>query len=154
MATVFYPGSFDPLTNGHLNIISKASKMFDFVVIGIGVNKTKKRKIDRMVMKECIEKVLARESLINVKCVVYEGLTADEAKKHGADVLIRGIRNSMDYDLEENMALINQSLSGLDTIYLRAGLDGYISSSLVYDLLTNDKDISALVPPEVLSIKM
>lgn len=116
----FYAGSFDPFTNGHLHVIKVASQIFDKVIVGIGVNSSKSRRFDKIIMKEAIEKVLVSNNLSNVSVITYSNLSVDSAIENGANFLIRGIRNGMDYDYEENIALINEEISSLDTIYIRA----------------------------------
>lgn len=148
----FYAGSFDPFTNGHLHVIKVSSEIFDKVIVGIGINNTKTRKFDNDKMKMAIEKVLKRENINNVSVITYDNLTVDAAIKYNANFLIRGIRNGMDYDYEENIALINQEISSIDTIYVRAGRLGALSSSMVLELLQNGKDVSNLLPPEILEI--
>ena len=148
----FYAGSFSPFTNGHLHVVKEASKLFDEVIIGIGINSKKVPKYDNNLMKEAIEKVLEREKLNNVKVIIYNKLSADAALEKKATVLIRGIRNTMDYEYEEKMALINKELSGLDTIYIRAGEFGNVSSSLVVELLEYGRDVSKFIPLEILQL--
>ena len=146
----FYAGSFSPFTNGHLQVVEKASKLFDKVVIGIGNNAQKVSRYDDNLMKEAIEKLLVRLKLENkVSVVIYDNLSVDAARENGANLLIRGIRNGMDYEYEENMASINEEISGLDTIYIRAGKLGNISSSLVVELMKNNKNVSEYLPKEI-----
>lgn len=148
----FYAGSFSPFTNGHLHVVRTASKLFDKVIIGIGINSRKEPRYDNYLMRDAIEKVLIRENLTNVEVVVYTNLSADAALERGANVLIRGIRNTMDYEYEEKMALINEEISGLDTIYIRAGEFGNVSSSLVMELKEYGKDVSKFLPPEIIVV--
>ncbi len=145
----FYAGSFSPFTNGHLHVVKEASKLFDKVVIGIGINSRKTPRYDNELMKGAINLVLKRENLENVSVIIYNNLSADAALEQGATALIRGIRNTMDYEYEEKMALINEEISGLDTIYIRAGEFGNVSSSLVMELLEYGKDVSKFLPQEV-----
>lgn len=146
----FYAGSFSPFTNGHLQVVEKASKLFDKVIIGIGNNSQKTPRYDNEIMKRAIEKLLVRLELENtVSVVIYDNLSVDAAIENGANILIRGIRNGMDYEYEENMASINEEISGLDTIYIRAGKLGNISSSLVVELLKNNKNVSEYLPKEI-----
>lgn len=152
MKSGFYAGSFDPFTNGHLHVIKKASEIFDRVVVGIGVNIAKARRFEQEPMENAIKQVLANNNLNNVEVVSYSNLTVDCALENNCDYLIRGIRNGMDYDYEENIALINEEISGLDTIYIRAGKLGALSSSMVMELLANNKDVTKFVPKEVLEI--
>ena len=152
MRVGFYAGSFDPFTNGHLNIVKKASKLFDKVIVGMGVNPKKNRSFDKIQMKDAINTLFKNEGLLNCECVIYDGLTVDVAKKYGTTYLIRGIRNGMDYDFEENLALVNEEISGLDTLYLRAGEFGAISSSMVKELLYYGKDASKYLPKEIFEL--
>lgn len=145
----FYAGSFDPFTNGHLSIVEKASKCFKKVIVGIAINTEKKVRIDKEKMKVAIEKTIQDLGLDNVEVTLYSGLTVDEAKKYGANILIRGLRNGTDYQYEENIAAVNEKLAGLDTCYFRAGKLGYLSSSLVMELCQNNVDISQFVPKHV-----
>ena len=145
----FYAGSFDPFTNGHLQVVKKASKCFDKVVIGIGYNAEKKARVEKEKMKEAIEKTIQELNLNNVSVTIYTGLTVDEAKKNNCDILIRGLRNGTDYQYEENISEINEQISGLDTCYFRAGKLGYLSSSFVMELFNNDKNIDEYVPKYV-----
>lgn len=145
----FYAGSFDPFTNGHLQIVKKTAKCFNKVIIGIGYNSDKVTRIDKHKMKEAIEETMKELNLDNVVVTLYEGLTVDEAKKQGADILIRGLRNGTDYQYEENIAEMNEKISGMDTCYFRAGELGYLSSSLVMELYNNNSPIDEYVPKEV-----
>lgn len=148
----FYAGSFDPFTNGHLHVVKKSSELFDKVIIGIGINSSKNRRFDSKVMKKAIEKVLERENLTNVSVITYSNLSIDIAKELDATFLIRGIRNGMDYDYEENIALINEELAGLDTIYVRSGKYGAISSSMIVEFLNYGKNVSNLIPQEIYDV--
>lgn len=148
----FYAGSFDPFTSGHMHVVKTASKLFDRLVIGIGDNNQKKRKYNKNVMKAAIEKALVSDKINNVVVVNYEGLSVDAAKDNECNFLVRGIRDDMDYYYEENIAEINEEISGLDTIYIRAGVLGGISSSTVKELFANGKDISRYVPDDILKI--
>ncbi len=148
----FYAGSFDPFTNGHLHVVKKSSELFDKVIIGIGINSKKNRRFDSKIMKIAIEKILKRENLTNVSVITYSNLSIDIAKEFNATFLIRGIRNGMDYDYEENIALINEELAGIDTIYVRSGKYGAISSSMIVEFLNYGKDVSNLIPQEIYDV--
>lgn len=145
----FYAGSFDPFTNGHLQIVKKTAKCFDRVVIGIGYNSDKPTRVDKQKMKKAIEETIEEMGLTNVDVTLYEGLTVDEARKYGADILIRGLRNGTDYQYEENIAEMNEKIAGMDTCYFRAGELGYLSSSLVMELYHNNSPIDEYVPKKV-----
>lgn len=148
----FYSGSFDPFTNGHLHVITESAKLFDQVIVGIGVNPQKTRRFDKDLMQQTIEQVLKREHLDNVIVISYDNLSVDAALAYNSTFLVRGIRNGMDYEYEENMASINEEISGLDTVYIRAGSLGNISSSMVMELLRHNKDVSRYLPVEVLAL--
>ena len=148
----FYAGSFDPFTNGHIHVVTQSAKLFDRVIIGIGVHPKKTRRFDKELMQKAIEQVLVRNNLNNVTVISYDNLSVDVAIENNSTFLVRGIRNGMDYEYEENMASINEEISGLDTVYIRAGNLGNISSSMVMELLRNNKDVSKYLPEEVLAL--
>lgn len=151
MKVGFYPGSFDPFTNGHLHVVKTALRIFDKVVIGIGIHPQKKKRFDNMKMKNAIEACLKEENLLdNAQVLVYNTLSVDAAKSVNATFIIRGIRNDMDYSYEENLSQINEEISGLDTIYIRSGLLGFISSSMVIELLENGKDVTKYLPSSII----
>lgn len=152
MTKGFYAGSFDPFTVGHLSVVQRSAKMFDEVVVGIGVNPDKKRRFDVQKMKEAMQQIMNRYNLTNVSIISYENMTSDAAKDNDATFLIRGLRNGMDYESEENLALINEEVSSYDTVFVRAGKFGYISSSMVMELLKYGKDVSKYLPEEVYQI--
>lgn len=148
----FYAGSFDPFTMGHMHVVKTASKLFDKLVIGIGINSQKARRYDKEIMKNAIEQALKDENITNVEVITYEGLSVDSAEEHNCNFLVRGIRDDMDYYYEENIAEINEEISGLDTIYVRAGTLGGISSSTVKEIFSNGKDVTRYVPKAVLEV--
>lgn len=148
----FYAGSFDPFTNGHLAIVKKASKCFEKVIVGIGQNSEKSSRCDKNMMRDAIEKTLKEENINNAEVFIYDGLTVKAAKQYNAEILIRGLRNGTDYQYEENIAEVNEIISGLDTCYFRAGNLGYISSSMVMELYKAGEDISKFVPKAVLEM--
>lgn len=147
-----YPGSFDPFTNGHLDIVKKASDLFDEVDIVIGVNTKKHRTYDSDKMKQAIEMTISEKKLPNVNVEVYEGLVAEYAKDNGIQYMIRGLRNNMDYNYEENIASVNKLIyPGIEYVYFRAE-NVAISSSMVKELRLFGRDVSIYVPSPVLEI--
>ena len=148
----FYAGSFDPFTNGHLHVVKISAKLFDKVIIGIGINPTKNRRFDIDTMAEGIRKILENEHLFNVEVLSYDNLSVTTALENGANFLIRGIRNGMDYDFEETLATFNKDVSNLDTIYIRAGEVGPINSTMIMDLVRNNADLSKFLPEEIIEI--
>lgn len=147
-----YAGSFDPFTIGHLHVLKQACLVFDKVFVAIAVNSAKVRRVDKNVMKDAISKVLLNNGLDNAEVVIFEGLTVDFAKKVGAKFLVRGLRNGTDYEYEENLAVVNSKISGVETIYFRAGKTAHISSSVVMELHKYGKNISKWVPDEILEV--
>lgn len=149
----FYAGSFDPFTNGHLAVLKKALQLFDKVIIGIGTNPNKPtRRFAKPLVKESIEKLLIREGITNVEVVCFENLVTDVALDNNTTFLIRGIRDGIDYQQEEKDAAYNEKIADLDTIYIRAGELGLISSSFVMLLDYYKKDVSSYVPEETLEL--
>ena len=146
--TAFYAGSFDPFTNGHLELVKQASTIFDNVIIGIGINPAKIPRFNKKEMKTAIEETLKLENIHNCKVIIYENETWEAAKNNHSNLLIRGLRNETDYIYEEQIAQYNDQHQ-IKTIYLRAEKMGYISSSFVYQELINNKDISSYVPSPV-----
>ncbi len=146
----FYAGSFDPFTNGHLHVVKTSCKLFDEVIIGIGINSDKKRRYNQETIKKAIEKTLKTEKITNSKVITYDNFSVDVARIYNCTFLIRGIRNGMDYDYEESVAMINEEVSGMDTIYIRSGKLGAISSSMVVELIKHNKDVSKYLPKDIL----
>ena len=144
-----FAGSFDPYTLGHHAVVSKAARLFDEVYVLIGVNTAKSRSFPAEEMKKAMEETMAQDGLTNVHVVIYDSMVADYCTENGINFLIRGLRNSMDYYYEENIAQVNKLLNPeLESIYLRAD-DAAVSSSMVRELMTFHKDISAYVPEPV-----
>lgn len=144
-----YPGSFDPFTNGHLDIVKKGSRLFDEVHIIIGVNAKKKRTYDSTQMKEAIEKTLAENNILNCKVFVYDGLVAEYTNENNVGYMIRGLRNNMDYNYEENIAEVNKLINPeLEYVYFRAE-NVAVSSSMVKELNSYGQDVSKYVPEPV-----
>lgn len=144
-----YPGSFDPFTNGHLDIVKKAAKLFDEVYVVIGVNKSKKRSFSSDEMKIAIEKTMQAENIHNARICVYEGLIAEFSKENGIQYMIRGLRNNMDYNYEENIAEANKLIyPDLEYVYFRAE-NVALSSSMVKELYSYNYDITKYIPKSV-----
>ncbi len=145
-----YPGSFDPFTNGHLDIVKKSARLFDKVIIIIGFNVKKKRTYDAEAMKTAIEATLTENGLDNCEVCIFDGLVAAYAKSNGATHMIRGLRNNMDYNYEENIAEVNKLINpDLEYVYFRADRVG-ISSSMVNELLSFNQDVSKYLPEKIL----
>ncbi|MDE5630767.1 MAG: pantetheine-phosphate adenylyltransferase [Bacilli bacterium] len=149
MTKVLYPGSFDPFTNGHLHVIDVSSKAYDEVIVNIGVNSSKTRHYNIDLMKQAMEEVFKEVGLTNVSVTTYEGATINLAKEVGADFIVRGIRDTIDLVQEERDANLNYKHGNIDTIYIRAGEYGGISSSVVRELLKFDIPIDDYVPERI-----
>ncbi len=148
--TAIYPGSFDPFTNGHLDMIRKAADIFDHVYIVIGVNSAKQRSFAADRVEAAIERTLADNDFTNCEVCICDGLVAEFARTKGADYMIRGLRNNMDYNYEENIAAVNKLINPeLEYIYFRAN-NIAVSSTMVKELLSYGKDISGFVPQAML----
>ena len=144
-----YPGSFDPFTNGHLDIVKKGSKLFDEIHIIIGVNAKKKRTYDSSDMKAAIEKTLLENNILNCKVIVFDGLVAKYTTENNVRYMIRGLRNNMDYNYEENIAEVNKLINpNLEYVYFRAE-NVAVSSSMVKELNGYGQDVSKYVPKVV-----
>lgn len=143
-----YSGSFDPFTLGHLDIVKQGADIFDELYIIIATNAKKSRFMDKVVCFKAIIEILERENITNCKVIIYDGLIAEYCEQEGIKYSIRGLRDNMDYNYEEQISNINKELNpSLKTVYLRA--ERYVSSSMVKELLSYDKDISKYVPKEI-----
>lgn len=143
-----FPGSFDPITLGHYDLIKRSIPLFDKIIVAIGVNADKKYMFSLEDRKRFIEESFTDESSISV--VVYEGLTIDLCKKMKAKFILRGLRNPADFEFEKAIAHTNRKLSKIETVFLlTAANTSYISSSIVRDVLRNGGEYELLVPPAV-----
>ncbi len=149
MTTAIFPGSFDPVTNGHLDILKRGSEIFDKVIIAIAYNSEKHSFLPIEVRKQLLEECV--RDLDNVVVESFYGLTVDFARKNGASVILRGLRNSKDFEYEKEIEGVNKSLnSRIHTVYLCANPEfNYISSSAVREILLHKGDISGFVPKNV-----
>ena len=146
-----FPGSFDPITLGHTDIINRALPLFDELTIAIGININKKYMFDVDTRIRMIEKVYANEP--KIKVISYTGLTVDLCHKLNIDFILRGLRNPADFEFEKAIAQTNRKLGNVETVFLLTGPEtSYISSSIVRDIYKNGGDIADLVPKEILKI--
>lgn len=149
MTIAIYPGSFDPITNGHLDILKSGAEIFDKVIIAVSYNVNKQGFLSVEERLDLIKKSTA--DLKNVEVDSFEGLTVDYARKKGADVLLRGLRTSFDFEYELQLSQTNNSLfNNLKTVFLITKPEyNFISSSMVREILLNKGDISKFVPKAV-----
>ena len=146
MTIAIYPGSFDPITNGHIDILKSGSEIFEKVIIAVSYNINKKSFLTVEERVDLIKKSVSH--LPNVEVDAFEGLTVEYAKKKNADVLLRGLRTSFDFEYELQLSQTNNALNNdLKTIFLITKPEyNFISSSMVREILANDGDISKFVP--------
>ncbi|SHI92401.1 pantetheine-phosphate adenylyltransferase [Flavobacterium terrae] len=148
MRRAIFPGSFDPITLGHLDIIKRSIPLFDEIIIAIGVNAEKKYMFSLEDRKRFIEETFKHEDTVSV--ITYEGLTIELCKKYEADFILRGLRNPADFEFEKAIAHTNRKLSKIETIFLLTAADtSYISSSIVRDVIRNGGNYKVLVPDAV-----
>lgn len=145
-----FPGSFDPITIGHMDIIERAVPLFDKIIVAIGTNSSKKYMFTLEERKNFIEKAILRFE--NVTVETYEGLTIDFCLKNDARFILRGLRNPADFEFEKAIAHTNRAISNYDveTVFLLTNSGkAYISSSIVRDVMVNGGNYEKLVPPSV-----
>ncbi|MCH2194417.1 pantetheine-phosphate adenylyltransferase [Kordia sp.] len=148
MKRAIFPGSFDPITLGHYDIIKRGITLFDEVIVAIGVNSAKKYMFTLEQRKKFIEDSFEDEP--KVKVVTYEGLTVDFCLKHNVDFILRGLRNPADFEFEKAIAHTNRDLAPIETIFLlTAASTSYISSSIVREVIRHNGDYTLLVPDTV-----
>lgn len=148
MKRAIFPGSFDPITLGHYDIISRGVTLFDEVIVAIGVNSSKKYMFSLEERMEFIREAFKDEP--RIKVVSYKGLTVDFCKEIGVDFILRGLRNPADFEFEKAIAHTNRDLAPIETVFLlTAAKTSYIASSIVRDVIRNNGDYTKLVPKSV-----
>ena len=148
MKRAIFPGSFDPLTLGHYDIIKRGVKLFDELIVAIGVNAGKKYMFSLEQRKQFIEDAFMDEA--KVKVMTYEGLTVDFCKQQNIDFILRGLRNPADFEFEKAIAHTNRDLAPIETVFLlTSAKTSYIASSIVRDVIRNNGDYTKLVPSSV-----
>ena len=146
--TALCPGTFDPVTNGHLDIIERAARRFDALVVGVLDNPAKQPLFAAEERVSMLKE--ATHHLSNVEVDAFTGLLVDYAKRRGADVVVKGLRAVTDFEYEIQMAQMNHSLSGLETLFMTAAPQwSFLSSSLIKEVARFGGDVSGLVPPVV-----
>jgi pantetheine-phosphate adenylyltransferase len=151
LATALCPGSFDPVTYGHLDIIERSSRHFDAVIVAVIRNPQKAQSLFSLEERqEMLYEVTAH--LDNVRIEFFKGLLVDFAREQGADAIVKGLRAISDFDYELQMAQMNQRLSGIDTFFISTSPQhSFLSSSLVREVAKFGGDVSSMVPKSVLA---
>lgn len=140
-----FPGSFDPMTLGHEDILRRALPLFDWVIIGIGHNSKKQSLFSLNQRISWIESIFS--DLSKVEVTYYEGLTVDFCEEKGVQYILRGLRNSSDFEMERQVAQLNQQMKEIDTVsFITKPAYSHISSTIVREIYTNKGDISPFVP--------
>jgi pantetheine-phosphate adenylyltransferase len=155
MRTAVYPGSFDPITFGHIDVIERASQLFDRLVVAVLVNTRKSPSLPveerARIIREALDEELD-ESATAIEVTTFEGLTVELARQRGATAIVRGLRAASDFESELAIAHLNRKLAPeVDTVFFMTGLEhAYLSSSLVREIATFGGDLSAMVPAAVI----
>lgn len=148
MKRALFPGSFDPITLGHVDIINRALPLFDELVIAIGINANKKHMFSLEQRIEFIQNTFKDEPKIKVDS--YRGLTVDFCKKIEANFILRGLRNPTDFEFEKTITQVNRTLSDIETVFLLTSSEtSFLSSSIVREVIEFKGDYSKMVPASV-----
>ncbi|MGD0017689.1 MAG: pantetheine-phosphate adenylyltransferase [Candidatus Limnocylindrales bacterium] len=156
MRIAVYPGSFDPMTNGHLDVVARAAAVFDRVVFAVLVNPRKSEPIfptdvRLAVIREAVDESCAADVAARIDVESFDGLTVDFCRRRGANFVVRGLRAISDFESELQMAHMNRKLDPeVDTVFFMSALEhSYLSSSLVKEIATFGGDVTQMVPPAV-----
>jgi pantetheine-phosphate adenylyltransferase len=148
MRRAVVPGSYDPVTNGHLDIVERAAELFDEVVVAVLINKNKRTLFSVEERIDMLRDVTAQWP--NVRIDSWHGLLVDYCREHGIQAIVKGLRAVSDYDYELQMAQMNHQLSGVDTLFMPTNpLYSYLASSLVKEVATYGGDVSTLLPAPI-----
>ncbi|MFN3346991.1 MAG: pantetheine-phosphate adenylyltransferase [Candidatus Bipolaricaulaceae bacterium] len=148
MRVAVYPGSFDPITYGHLDVLRRAKRLFDKLIVAVVENPRKTPLFTAEERKKLVEEALAEEGICGVEVITYSGLLVECAKRVGAVAVVRGLRATSDFDYEFQLALTNRDLdSDIETVFLMtAGQYSFLSSSIVKEIKLYGGDVSKFVP--------
>ncbi|MBP2338576.1 pantetheine-phosphate adenylyltransferase [Saccharothrix coeruleofusca] len=150
MTRAVCPGSYDPATNGHLDIIGRAAKLFDEVVVAVLINKNKRTLFSVEERTDMLREVTAQWT--NVRVDSWHGLLVDYCRENDIRAIVKGLRAVSDYDYELQMAQMNHQLSGVDTLFMPTNpIYSFLASSLVKDVATYGGDVAALLPPSIMT---
>lgn len=143
-----FPGSFDPITNGHLDVIERGRKLFDELIIAVGSSPIKDALFTPQERVEMINEIIADMPRVSVES--FDGLMVEYAKNKKADIILRGLRSLTDVQYEFKLAMTNRSVAGIETVFIMTSAEyGFTSSTLIREVATLGGDVSKLVPPTV-----
>ena len=149
MKKAVFPGSFDPITIGHLDIVKRGIKIFDEIIIAVGDNTDKKYLFSKEKRVEFVERTFSDYDKVKIES--YNGLTVDFCKKNNIEFMIRGLRNPADFEFEKSIALTNREMTGIETIFfLTSPENSFISSSIVRDLIRKKGDYKLFIPKGII----
>ena len=149
MKKAVFPGSFDPITIGHLDIVKRGIKIFDEIIIAIGDNTDKKYMFSKEKRVEFVERTFSDYDKVKIES--YNGLTVDFCKKNNIEFMIRGLRNPADFEFEKSIALTNREMTGIESIFfLTSPENSFISSSIVRDLIRKKGDYKLFIPKGII----
>jgi len=148
MKRALFPGSFDPFTLGHLDIVTRGIKIFDEIVVGIGTNSEKKYMFSLEQRLDFVKACFTDEPRVRV--LTYNGLTVDFCDEIEADFILRGVRNNGDFEYEKAIARTNRHMSKIETVFLLTSAEtSYVSSSIVREIIRNNGNYMAFIPPQI-----
>ncbi|MHC4715749.1 MAG: pantetheine-phosphate adenylyltransferase [Planctomycetota bacterium] len=146
--TAVFPGTFDPATKGHIDVIERGARLFESLIVAVGDNPEKESLFSQAERAEMIAELVA--GYPNVRVETYRGLTVTFAREAGADVILRGVRNTADLQFELEMAHTNRAATGIETVFVVTSPQyAFLSSSLIRQIAAGGGDVSALVPESV-----
>jgi len=145
-----FPGSFDPITNGHLDVINRGMKLFDELIIAVGKSPIKNQLFTPEERVEMIEEIIRRRKPRGISVESFEGLTVEYAARKKADVILRGLRSLTDVQYEFELAMTNRAVAGIETVFIMTGEQyGFLSSTLIREVASLGGDLTNLIPPNV-----
>jgi pantetheine-phosphate adenylyltransferase len=145
-----FPGSFDPITNGHLDVIQRGMKLFDELIIAVGKSPIKNQLFTPEERVEMIEEIIRQRKLRGVTVESFDGLTVEYAAKRKADVILRGLRSLTDVQYEFQLAMTNRAVAGIETIFIMTSEQyGFTSSTLIREVAALGGNLSNLIPPNI-----
>ncbi len=146
--TAIFPGSFDPITNGHLDVINRGNKLFDYLIVAVGQNPGKEEFFSKEERVEMIRGLVSEMPRVSVES--YDTLTVGFAARKGAQVMLRGLRNLSDVEYEFQLAMTNRNIAGIETVFVMTSEEyGYVNSTMVRQIALLGGDVSRLIPGSV-----